>query len=237
MTITLYDSVDVSQIPRAATAAAGYVDGDYPTFRALRERFPHARLLSITVTPSTDAACLDIETGDAGPQDAPGWVRRQRAMGAPRPCLYANASTMPAVLAALAADGIPRGIVRLWSAHYSVCHICGPSTCAYPGVPECDGTQWTEHALGRNLDQSVLLDDFFAPGAHVDERTHECDGKTSLVRIAQEAHSQPSSVLRRTAVHDQRYAPELAQWLNAVFAGHLPATAPVPAGIKLRVPG
>lgn len=234
--ITMYDSVDVSQIPAAALACGGYRDGRWPTFQALSERFPHARLLSIAVSASTDADCLDIEQGDATPAQAPGWVKRQHARGIPRPCLYANASTMPAVLAALKAEGIPRGMVRLWSAHYTVAHICGPDTCAYPGVPACDGTQWTDRALGRNLDQSALLDDFFAPGAHVDEITHTADGKMSLVRIAQEAHSQPSSVLRRTAVHDGRYAPELAQWLNAVFAGHLPATAPVPAGVKLRVP-
>ena len=68
------------------------------------------------------------------------------------------------------------------------------------------------------------------------EQTHTADGKTSLVKVAQLHHTQPSSVLRRTAVHDGKYSPELAQWLNAVFEGRLPVTSPIPAGIKLRVP-
>ena len=75
---------------------------------------------------------------------------------------------------------------------------------------------------------------------HVDpivtEENWTCDGKLSLVQVAAKTHATPAGVLRRTAVHDQRYSGPMAAYLNAVFAGTLPATSPVPAGIVLRVP-
>lgn len=56
---------------------------------------------------------------------------------------------------------IARADVRLWSAHYGFGeHICGPSSCGLVPI-EMDGTQWTNTALGRNLDQSSLLENFF----------------------------------------------------------------------------
>ena len=164
MTLTMYDSISVSQIPAQAACIAGYVDGNWQTFPVLQRAFPHARLLSITVTASTDADVLDVENGDATIAQAPAWVKRQQARGLYRPGVYAQASNMAALLAALEAAGIARASVRLWSAHYDLgAHICGPGTCRYPGIPACDGTQWTPAALGRDLDESLLLADFFDP--------------------------------------------------------------------------
>jgi len=159
----MFDAIDVASIPLNAAAAAGYCDGSWPTILDLKARLPHAHILSIAVFAVDDADCLDIETGDATPGDAPDWVRRQQARGVYRPTLYANASTMPAVVERLTWAGIGLSEVRLWSAHYTyVAHICGPDSCAYPGVPACDGTQFTDTALGLSLDESLLLDDFFA---------------------------------------------------------------------------
>ena len=129
--------------------------------------FPRAALLSIAVTASEDAECLDIENGDAAIIDAPGWHARQRARGVPRPALYCSASNVGYLVTALTVAAIPRGLYRLWSAHYGEgAHICGPHSCGYidPGghpIPECDGTQFTNEALGRTLDQSLLAADFF----------------------------------------------------------------------------
>jgi hypothetical protein len=85
-----------------------------------------------------------------------------------RPVVYASASNIPPVLAALQAAGIGRAEIRLLSAHYEAGrHICGPSTCALPGVPACDGTQWTDKAPGAGgslIDESILNDDFFNGG-------------------------------------------------------------------------
>jgi hypothetical protein len=172
--LVMYDSIVISQIPGGASYAAGYLDGRWPTWGALKQAFPHAHLLSIAVGAAVDADCLDVETGDATVSQAPNWVKRQIARGMYRPVVYAQASTMPVLLAALKAAGIKRQAVRLWSAHYGAGqHICGPATCDYPGIPACDGTQWTPNALGLDLDESLLLGDFFAPRPKSTPRRHE----------------------------------------------------------------
>lgn len=160
MTRVMYDSVDVDQIPRDATAVAGYINGRWPTFRQLR-RFK-ANRLSIAVTADVDAACLDVETGDATPEQAPAWVRRQLARGQYKPVIYASRDNVPAVLAELNHAGINRSQIRLWTAHYGAgAHICGGVSCGARFT--ADATQWTDKALGRNLDESLLADTFFPP--------------------------------------------------------------------------
>ena len=160
--LTMYDSVDLGQIPADAQFLAAYVDGRFANVAEARDRFPHARILSIAVNAAHDADCLDIETGDATPAQAAAWFLRQKARGITRPCLYASAFVMDTeVIPALKAAGIGAGEIRLWSAHYNnTPHICGPSTCRELGVT-ADGTQWTDKAMGRNLDQSLLAADFF----------------------------------------------------------------------------
>jgi hypothetical protein len=170
VTLTMYNSIDVSALPRGADAYAGYVDGKWPTFPALKRRFAGsgAHLLSIAVFASGDADCLDIEPGDAANAQAPGWVRRQLKGGAGRPCLYTSAANMDALVATLTRAGLRRPKVRLWSAHYGRGrHICGPATCGLTHHA-CDGTQWTDAARGGSLDVSVLLRDFFSPAAHTE---------------------------------------------------------------------
>lgn len=158
MTRIMYDSVTVSAIPSDARAVAGYVDGDWPTFHLLG-RFK-ANRLSIAVHSDADAACLDIEAGDATAGQAAGWVARQINRGQKTPVLYASRDTLPAVLRELRAAGIPRRQVRVWSAHYTdQPHICAPGSCG--AAFTADATQWTDKALGRNLDESLLSDSFF----------------------------------------------------------------------------
>lgn len=157
----MFDSVDLAEIPRSAPAVAGYTSGAWPTFNSIVTRWPHAHHLSIAVSASHDAECLDIEKGDATPDQAPEWFRRQRARGEVKPVFYASQSQIAAVIAALDGAGIGRDSYRLWSAHYTrTPHICGPSE----GVSwTADATQWTDRALGRNLDESLCVDDFFRP--------------------------------------------------------------------------
>ena len=162
MSITMFDAVDTAQLPSGAQAVAGYVDGNYRTFPAIEAGWPHALHLSIAISAADDADVLDIETGDATPADAAAWYERQKARGISRPCLYANASTMESgVIPAMKAAGIDRTAVRLWSAHYTgEAHICGPASCKEMSI-DADGSQWTDQALGRSLDESLLLADFF----------------------------------------------------------------------------
>lgn len=169
-TITMFDSISAGDLPAGdGYAYAGYVDGRFANVAEIRDRFPGAHVLSIAVFAEHDADCLDIETGDATPEQAAAWFLRQKTRGAARPCLYASAFVMDTqVLPAIRAAGISRETVRLWSAHYTGSpHRCGPASCRELGT-DADGTQWTDRALGRNLDQSLLADDFFgtAPAPH-----------------------------------------------------------------------
>lgn len=206
--ITMYDSIDVSQIPADAAAVAGYVGGDFHTLPELQSRFPHALLLSIAINAGEDAACLDVETGDASAADIPSWQERQRGRGVARPCIYANASTMESlVLPVLASAKIARASVRLWSAHYTAsAHICGPMSCKAVSVA-MDGCQWTKTALGRNLDQSLLVADFFAvPAPPAAKPTvvqhgpyrHTAAAGSTLGQIAQARNTTPAHLVQVT---------------------------------------
>ena len=161
MTFTMFDSVTVSEIPKGATAVAGYVNGRYQTYPSLVSGFPNAHKLSIAVSSRFDADCLDVELGDATNAVAPGWVKRQLDRGVKKPVVYTSVSNAFKLLDTLAQAGIKREDIRLWTAHYTfVPHLC-TAHCGFgmPGV--ADATQYHDHALGRNLDASLVQDDFF----------------------------------------------------------------------------
>lgn len=158
----MYDSVTLSEIPRNAPAVAGYVGGRFLTFPKLAAQFPNARHVSIAVASTQDADVLDIEPGNSRPDLAPGWFRRQKARGLKRtPVLYSSLSDAKNVVSAMSRAGIPRNQYRLWTAHYThKPHICGPS-CGFGMPTTADATQWTDKALGRNLDQSLVRPSFW----------------------------------------------------------------------------
>lgn len=166
MTVVMFDAVEAANIPATAQAAAGYVGGRWPDYLGIVQRFPHlesaGRLLSIAVNDTEAARCLDVETGDASPNQAPSWAKRMLARGVWKPCLYANRSTMPAVIQALSASGLHRDQYRLWVADWTfAAHI--PS-----GFDAC---QWTDRAYGGRDDQTLALDSFF-PSPHHAPQPH-----------------------------------------------------------------
>jgi hypothetical protein len=159
--VTMFDSVTVSQIPKDAQAVAGYVNGYWPTFPVLCKDFPHALKLSVAVNALHDADCLDVESGDATQDEAPAWVRRQIRRGIRRPVVYCSTSVAPSVLADLSKHGIGRSQIRLWTAHYTGHpHVC-TSVCGNGFRDRADATQYTDKALGKNLDASLCNPDFF----------------------------------------------------------------------------
>lgn len=148
-----FDSVTLSVIPAHPAAVAGYLSGNFPTFSLLARAFPGAvrvpvAIHALPVYPSLVGrmACLDIEPGDAVPSDAGAWVRGEIRIHV-KPCVYANLSTMPAVRASITAAGIARSGYFLWVADWTF----SPHLDA-----GFDATQWTDHALSRNLDESTV---------------------------------------------------------------------------------
>lgn len=112
---TMYDAVNVANIPADATLIAAYIDGAYANVQAMRDRFPAARIVTITVTGARDADVLDVETGDATPEHAPDWVKRMRDKGR-TPTVYCPSSLWLPCMRAFDARGI--AYPAWWIAHY-----------------------------------------------------------------------------------------------------------------------
>lgn len=73
---TVYDSITVEAMPSDPKAIyLGYVDGQWPTFAAVKARFPHNVVLSVTTTGFTKADICDVEQGDATPEVAAAGLR------------------------------------------------------------------------------------------------------------------------------------------------------------------
>jgi hypothetical protein len=143
--VTFYDSTDVFAIPADAAVVAGYIDGDYVTVPALRARFPHARIIEITVTGLPGVAVCDCESGDLTPDQAATWAQNE-VKGGRRPTLYCDASTRVALVGALAALGLQFGRdVDNWLAHYDDVAV----------VP--DGSVAKQYLHTQTLDTSVAL--------------------------------------------------------------------------------
>lgn len=71
----IWDAVEVEAIPASATTVIAYIDGGYNTLAACRARFPHAAILTATVTGRSRATFCDVEYGDATPAIAAQGVR------------------------------------------------------------------------------------------------------------------------------------------------------------------
>lgn len=108
---TMYDAVNPDNIPRTPppTIVAGYINGPISTWPAPAwTQFPTAYMVRISVLASADAGeVLDVESGDATPEQAPNWVRLRRAAGID-PVIYCNQGTWEEVQAAFAAASMPQ---------------------------------------------------------------------------------------------------------------------------------
>ena len=157
MTLRMGDSIDASSLPSGLDAYAGYDNGNWPDYLAIKGSHPTVPVLEITVRYANQGVCLDIENGDATPVQGGPYVRARTQAGIWRPVLYASRDALPAVVGQAANIAVGRSAYRLWSAHYGFGeHICGPSTCG--STVQADGTQWIDHG---SWDESVLSDDFF----------------------------------------------------------------------------
>jgi hypothetical protein len=162
--IVMYDSTEVSTVPPNPQAVAGYTSGNWPTYEPLVRAFPHAHHVSINVTSAYQGEILDCEAGDVPPEDHGtiiNWLKGSQEAGIFRPGPYASVSNMNGIVDALLGAGHPRDSFRVWSAHYTYHpHLCG-GDCGLNTT--ADMTQWTDKALGRNLDESLCQDEAFGP--------------------------------------------------------------------------
>lgn len=119
MTRLMADSINPVNIPVGRfSLVAGYVDGP-------RSQWPqtgwtmhagHSTLVRIAVFATTNAGVvLDVETGDATPAQAPGWVQKRRAAGVD-PTVYCSMALWPAVRTAFQAALVPEP--HYWVAGY-----------------------------------------------------------------------------------------------------------------------
>lgn len=145
MSILMYDGINslAAGIARAfpdAAKVAGYIDGTYAWSRADWDLFPHADHVTIAVRASTNAGdVLDVERGDASPDQAHGWIAMRKAAGLYRPTVYCSRSVIPAVRAGTGAFILGKDY-DIWVADYTG----QPHQVAAPGSPAatCAATQY-----------------------------------------------------------------------------------------------
>ena len=94
-----YDSARPELIPASAAAILPYADGLFAWPLDQVARFPRAARRYITVEADARIASIgDVESGDMAPEDAPDFIDERRArFPGPRPAIYCNRSTLPAV--------------------------------------------------------------------------------------------------------------------------------------------
>lgn len=144
----MYDSTNPADIPTTAPIVAGYIDGLYKWSPADWARFPNAKHVTIAVSPDTnDGMVLDVENGDATPDQAPGWCSLRRFAGV-KPTIYCSASSIDAVVKSFEEQSVPQPMfwVADWTGHP---HL-------YPGSV---ATQYANPpASGGNYDSSMTND-------------------------------------------------------------------------------
>ncbi len=114
--VTAYDSTTAADIPASAQMVLGYINGGWWSANDWTLH-PGAHQESISVTPFANAGdWLDVETGDAFPWQAPGWVVMRRQAGHPNPGVYVEYSKWAATANEFHLRGIPepRWWIALW---------------------------------------------------------------------------------------------------------------------------
>jgi len=81
-----------------AQMVAGYLTGQYAWTAAEWALFPRASHVTIATTAGANAGdVLDVETGDASPDQCQGWISLRKRSGLYRPTIYCSLAIVPAV--------------------------------------------------------------------------------------------------------------------------------------------
>jgi hypothetical protein len=184
MTRLMFDSVNYRAIPAGSELVAGYVDGRRSKWPAEAwDAFPGRILVRIAVLATTnDGHVLDVETGNATPDEVPGWLAMRRAAGVD-PTVYGNAETIRDVEAICIAAGVT--LPHFWVANYN----------DDPTIPDgCVAKQYREDKT-QNIDYSSVAD--YWPGVDAvseydqggDVEYRELDQAESIAAINEAAAS------------------------------------------------
>jgi hypothetical protein len=161
-----YDAIYAQDLPRAALPIdgdvyAGYVDGDWPDFAEICKMFPQLsaldHVLGYTTGLDSNAEFIDIENGDATPEQAVDIWYPGASQKFWRPGNYIQLSNFETLVELYADRGVEQYKCRFITAHWNgVPHVCGPNTgCSRY---QADGTQW---AMTPSYDSDQYLDNFF----------------------------------------------------------------------------
>lgn len=142
MSRTMIDACNPAHIPRSAVIVAGYIYGNCAWPAWAWALFPNARHVRIaTVQTINDGQVLDVERGDATPDQAPGWCARARQRGQ-LPTVYTSVDNWQACRDAFALHGVPEPL--WWIAHYGVAPVLPAGAIALQYVneqpPGCDSS-------------------------------------------------------------------------------------------------
>lgn len=155
--IYMYDGINVlargiSQLFPHAAKVAGYVGGYYAWTQAEWDLFPLADKVTITPFVANQGDVLDVETGDATPDQTAGWIEQRHAAGYYRPTIYCSLDVIPAVRKGTGSYilGVDYDI---WVAYYTGY----AQQIAAPGLPagNCAATQYMSTA---EYDVSAIYD-------------------------------------------------------------------------------
>lgn len=98
--VTMYDAIDATALPAHTVKAAGYVNGQWPSYAAIAGRFPAARVHAIDVFGNAwlRASILDYEEGNVEtykkPDKVRGFVIGRNEFRPQTACIYCNTSDL-----------------------------------------------------------------------------------------------------------------------------------------------
>ena len=149
VTRRMADSVNALSLPVGFDLYAGYVNGRYNNYAQIVQRFPNKPVIGISVSPTADiGTCLDVEQGDARPEQAPAWVEMRRQAKV-IPWVYCSEAIWSQCIAEFTTQKVPQPL--WWIAAYP-----GAGAVLYPGSI---AHQWIDHGP---YDESVVAD--YIPG-------------------------------------------------------------------------
>lgn len=148
---TGYSSVDTDLIPRSAPVVFAYATGSYAQIGAVHEHCPRSRVVSICTEGRAVCGMYDFEAGALLYSEVNDIVNFAHNHGIRRPIVYAALDAMQMEVRPRLEGSFSRDSYRLVPAHFT----------DSPELPAwADGVEWTQTALGRNLNEYLLRDDF-----------------------------------------------------------------------------